>query len=102
MRIASLPSLLLLSSLSLGPLVARAERALTLDEALELARQNNRDLKAAKARLDQARVGIEQAWTVLLPQLSAQAKYTHNYKEVVLNNAGASAGLLGLAEVVKL
>jgi outer membrane protein TolC len=59
-------------------------RALTLTDALDLARRNNRDLLAARARYDQAAVGIEQAWVALLPQLVTQGKYTHNYKEVVV------------------
>jgi outer membrane protein TolC len=64
---------------------AHAERRLTLEEALHLARSRNPDLTAARARFDQARTGIEQAWTALLPTASAQVKYTHNYKDVSLD-----------------
>src|SRR5262252_8484196 len=61
-----------------------AERPLGLDEALAMARRNNHDLEGARARLVQAQAGVEQAWVALLPQLSGQGKYTHNYKEVAL------------------
>ncbi|MBN1653511.1 MAG: TolC family protein [Deltaproteobacteria bacterium] len=59
-----------------------AQRSLTLEEALQHARVHNRNLEAARARLDQSTADISQAWGVLLPQLSAQGKYTHNYKDV--------------------
>src|SRR5690348_2257749 len=60
----------------LGPLgVAHADRTLTLDEALALARANNKDLKAARARVDQAEVAIKQAWAALLPTASANGRY---------------------------
>lgn len=79
----------------------QGDRALQLDDALDLARRNNRDLRAARARLDQAAVSIEQAWTALLPTAAAQGKYTHNYKEVALDLAQFSQGTLGLANVIK-
>jgi outer membrane protein, multidrug efflux system len=80
---------------------ARAERALGLDEALAIARRNNRDLRAARARLEQSATNVEQAWVALLPQVTAQGKYTHNYKEVAVNLAAANQGLFGLAEAIK-
>lgn len=60
----------------------RPPMALTLDHVLALARHNNRDLKAAQARLEQASAGVEQAWAALLPTAAAQGRYTHNYKEI--------------------
>jgi outer membrane protein TolC len=80
---------------------ARAEKPLSLDEALVIARSNNRDLQAARARLEQSATSIEQAWVALLPQLSAQGKYTHNYREVAFDFAQSSQGVLGLAESIK-
>src|SRR6185436_11252188 len=80
---------------------ARADRVLTLADALQLARAQSRDLQAARARLDQAHVGIDQALVALLPNAGAQGKYTHNYKEVVLDTSQFSGGLFGLAEVIK-
>lgn len=71
-----------LAAVILGsPTVAQAERALTLDEVLTLARQNNRDLAVARARLDEARVGVEQARAALLPTAAASGSYTRNYKQ---------------------
>lgn len=64
---------------------ASAQRTLTLDDALRLARVHNRNLEAARARLDQSAADISQAWAALLPRVSAQGKYTHNYKDVELN-----------------
>lgn len=64
---------------------ARAQRALTLDEALSIARRNNYDLRQAKERLAQSAVGIEQAWAPLLPTVGIQAKYTRNWREVVFD-----------------
>ena len=64
-----------------------AGRALTIEEALSIAHRNNRDLAQAKARVAQAHTGVLQAWVALLPQVAAQGKYTHNYKEVTLDFA---------------
>jgi outer membrane protein TolC len=89
------------ATLLAGP-PAFAERSLTLDEALVIARAHNRDLRAAQARLEQSATGIEQAWAALLPQVVAQGKYTHNYKEVSLDLASQlNQGTLGLAEVLR-
>jgi outer membrane protein TolC len=76
-------------------------RALTLDEALRLAREGSRDLGAARARLEQAAVGIAQAWVALLPQVAVQGKYTHNYKEVTLDLAQQNQALFRLVDVLK-
>jgi outer membrane protein TolC len=67
-----------------APANAQADHPLTLDDALVRARAHNRDLRAARARLDQSRTGIEQARAALLPSAAAQGKYTHNNKEVEL------------------
>lgn len=77
------------------------ERVLSLDDALELARVHNRDLRAARARLEQSATNLEQAWVALRPQVSAQGKYTHNYKEVTLDFAQFNQGTLGLADTIK-
>jgi outer membrane protein TolC len=81
---------------------ARAERPLTLDEALALARRNNYDLRQAKERLAQSAVGIEQAWAPLLPTVGMQAKYTRNWREVVFDASSFASqitpALTGLAQ----
>jgi outer membrane protein TolC len=70
---------------------ARADGPLTLEAALALAREHNRDLSAARARLDQSRSAIEQARAALLPSAVAQGKYTHNNKQVEID-LGAFGG----------
>jgi outer membrane protein TolC len=87
--------------LLLVPGAARADHALTLAETLELAARGNRDLAAARARLDQSAAGIELAWVALLPTVSAQTKYTRNYKDVVLDLSQSNQGLFALGDVIK-
>ncbi len=60
-------------------------RDLTLDEALSAARRANRTLTAEKAHLAAAETAVEQAWSALFPVVTAQGKYTHNYKEANLD-----------------
>jgi len=79
---------------------AQGERVLTLDEALRITRQRSRDLLAARARQEQADTGVEQAWSSLLPTVSAQGKYTHNYKQVELNTASFNTPILNLATAI--
>jgi outer membrane protein TolC len=61
---------------------AGADRNITLDDALAMARGHNRDLRGARERIVEADAGVAQAWAALLPTVSAQGKYTRNYKEV--------------------
>jgi outer membrane protein TolC len=65
-------------------LPAVAQEKLTLDQAIAEARSSNRDLQAARARLDQSEAAIEQAAAGLLPVIAAQGKYTRNYDDVPL------------------
>lgn len=58
---------------------------LSLAEALEMARKNNRDLKAAATRLQVARSDVNRAIAALLPRLSAQGRYTINDPEVTVS-----------------
>jgi outer membrane protein TolC len=83
------------------PGVARAQRTLTLEEALQTAHRNNRDLRAAKARIAQAHAGVQTAWVALLPVVAAQGKYTHNYKEVTLDLTASEQGTLTLTKAVQ-
>jgi outer membrane protein TolC len=78
-----IPALLLGSLFS--SVSAQAETALTVDAALGLAREHNKDLGAARARLEASAAAIDQARAALLPTLVAQGKYTHNNKEVVID-----------------
>jgi outer membrane protein TolC len=88
--------LLAAAMLLVWPAAARAERTLTLDEALATAHRNNRDLTQAKARIEQAHAGVLTAWVALLPTVLAQGKYTHNYKEVTLDFTVMGMTLPGL------
>lgn len=58
--------------------------ALTLDEALRAAREGNRDLRVAQARLEQAQLLSRRAWANHLPTLAAGASYTRNSEAVEL------------------
>ena len=78
-----------------------SRRDLGLDEALRLARQRNRDVQQARVRVAEAYTGISQAYTALKPTVTAQGKYTHNYKEVTLDLSSSNAPLFGLADVIK-
>src|SRR4051812_34585080 len=71
---------------------APAQSVLSLDEALALARRQNRDLIAARAHLDQTATSIEQARAPLLPTAAAQGKYTHNNTQVEIDK-GALIGM---------
>src|SRR5262249_50224795 len=105
-RAARPPSLAMRAALVLVLLAlvdsAHAERALTLAEALRLARARNQDLKAAQARVTQAEAGVLQAAAPLLPTVAASGKYTHNFKEVTLNLAAQNVALLGLGAIIKM
>ncbi len=57
---------------------APAGPALTLTDAIRRATEANLDLKVARARLDQARSQVGQAWAGYLPQVTAGATWTHN------------------------
>lgn len=81
--------------------LARAERSLTLDDALGLARAHNRDLRAARERIAQADAGVAQARAALLPTLAAQGRYTHNYKEVEFDAFALAAPTFGLADAIR-
>jgi outer membrane protein TolC len=72
-----------------GAGVGRADRSLTLDDALGLARAHNRDLRAAREHIAVASAGVEQARAALLPTLAVQGRYTHNYAEAQANAAFA-------------
>jgi outer membrane protein TolC len=84
-----------------APAVAHADRVITLDDALAMARTHNRDLRASRARVDQTATAIEQQRAQLLPNITAQGKYTHNYKEVSLDLGEFTAPTTGLADTIR-
>lgn len=52
---------------------------LTFEQAITMARKNNRTVKADQAQLAAAQTATETAWSTLLPTLTGQGRYTHNY-----------------------
>ena len=95
----SLPVAALLFSFAGG--TAHAQRALTLEEALRLARDNNRDLKVARESLAQVQVTVEQVRAQLLPVVAAQGRYTYNYPAAELDPKTFTAATDGLAQVIQ-
>jgi outer membrane protein TolC len=65
---------------------------LTLDEALQAARQNNLDLKIARARLEQSALLSRRAWAGYLPTVAVAGTYTRNVNEVALTLPGVPPG----------
>ncbi len=84
------------------PTAARADRKLTLDEALALARKQNRDLRGARERIVEAHAGVEQVRAALLPSLVAQGRYTHNYKEVDFDIGALTLPVANLADIIRM
>jgi outer membrane protein TolC len=78
-----------LLALSLSATLAAAP-VLTLDEALETARQQNLDLKVAQERFEQASLATRKAWSGYLPNISVGGSITRNNAEAIIP-AGAFA-----------
>jgi outer membrane protein TolC len=97
-RLSAMASTVLLASVGL----ARADRSITLDEAISVARAHNRDLRAARERIAIANAEVEQARAALLPTVAAQGKYTHNYKEVDFDVGSLLGPTLGLADAISM
>jgi outer membrane protein TolC len=76
----------LLAALTLT--VSAATPVLTLDEALKAARENNLDLKVARARLEQSQLLTRRAWAGYLPTVAVGATYTRQ-REITLDFGGA-------------
>lgn len=86
--------------LTAGAGVAHADRSLTLEDALNLARAHNRDLRSARESLTIANASVAEARAALMPTVSAEGRYTHNYKEVDFNPEDLFAPTYGLAETI--
>ncbi|HVZ35519.1 MAG TPA: TolC family protein [Polyangiaceae bacterium] len=85
----------LILAIVLASAPAGAETVLTVDAAMALAREHNRDLAAARAHLDATQAAVDQARAALLPTLAAQGRFTHNNKQV-----GIDLGALGIGHSV--
>lgn len=71
----------MIAPLLLAVALAQTPPVLTLDQALTQAAERNLDLKAARARLDQAHQLSWKAWSGYLPQLSAGGTYSYSNLE---------------------
>jgi outer membrane protein len=71
-----------------APALGQAERELTLEDALALARKRNKNMVVERARLEQVQTNLSSAWATLLPTIAAQGRYTRNYAEFNFGGAG--------------
>jgi outer membrane protein TolC len=55
---------------------------LSFEQAITLARKNNRAIKVDRAQLVAAQTQTETAWSALLPTITGQGRYTRNYEGV--------------------
>ena len=84
---------------ALAPAVTRADtaapapRELTMEQALAMAKRANKNLVVERARLAAAHTNIEQAWAALFPVVTAQGRYTRNYKNATLDFGALLNGL---------
>lgn len=78
----------MIALLAVALTVSAASPVLTLDEALDLARQNNLDLKVARARLQQSQLLSNRAVAAYLPSLIASGSYTRNSAEAAVSLPG--------------
>jgi outer membrane protein len=74
---------------ALGALAQQAPRALTLQRALQTARERQPQLKDARAAVEAAEARVDQSRAGILPQASAVAGYQHNFN----NSAAAAASI---------
>ena len=90
MRFPTLPTfcfaLALLSASLLVPGLASAQetRALTVQEAIALARENNHDVRQADADLERAALALSEARRARLPEISGGGQYTNNLRRPVI------------------
>jgi outer membrane protein TolC len=73
----------MIALLALTLTVSAATPVLTLDEALQAARENNLDIQVARARLQQSQLLSNRAWAAYLPTVSVGGSYTRQ-KEITL------------------
>lgn len=77
-------ALALMATLALGPVPAHADELLTLDQALQTAKERNLDLRAARQRIEQARTISGKVWANFLPRIAVAGSYTYNQYEAKL------------------
>ncbi len=75
--------------------------ALTLDEALEIARVQNYVIQSTRLDVDNAQAQVREAWAEVLPDVSLSSSYTRNVKSAnpfAGSDAGGLFGSLGFVE----
>jgi outer membrane protein TolC len=74
----------MLSVLVAASSVEAQTKRLTLADAVTLALEQNRDLKVARLDVGKSDQKVREAWSAVLPQLSASGQYTRNFQSQVL------------------
>src|SRR5690606_40262275 len=83
-----------------------SQETYTLEECLDIASENNFDLKGVKLRAESSKVNLNQAWGDIMPNLNGNYNlginngrsidpFTNGYinQQLTFSNAGLSAGL---------
>src|SRR5690606_35716284 len=84
MRIRTIASrLLLLLFLPAAQLGAQVPQNLALDEAIDIALEQNRDIRAARLELQKADAQVDEALGNALPTVDLNSRYTWNIKRPV-------------------
>ena len=68
-------------AIAAGVLASASATELNLDQAIELAKKQSKDLQIVKAELDMAETQIDEAWATALPNVSADFNYNRNLKD---------------------
>lgn len=74
--------------------VSGTASAVTLEEVLEAAERNNVDRQISRQQRERAAADFRQAWSAMLPSLTAQGSWTHNEVEVSIQLPGAPDALV--------
>ncbi|MBE0643037.1 MAG: TolC family protein [Bacteroidetes bacterium] len=82
MRVLSVTAAILLSFL-ISPELAAQVRTLTMDDAISIAVENNRDLEVSRLEMDKADYQVREAVGTALPNISASGTYSRMLKKPV-------------------
>ena len=74
---------------------ARQAVPMSMDEAVQIALQNNYALRESRLDVDNAQAQVREAWGQLLPQVDASASYTRNLKSANPFAGSDAGGLFG-------
>ncbi|ACF15173.1 outer membrane efflux protein [Chloroherpeton thalassium ATCC 35110] len=71
-------------------------KELKLNDYLAKVKESNKDIKLAKQDLAVAEANNQEAWSLALPKISAEATYNHNFKDIYMYADFSSFGLSGI------